>query len=98
MDKDDPTRYKEEFCRLANELENAKIIGDEWQNGSYASAKIKLQDAIRRATLEDINKELARLEQDTKDALTNNKDPPPRLALETTSRRQYGGHPPAHYR
>jgi hypothetical protein len=44
-------------------LKNAKIIGDEWLGGRYASAKIKLQEAIRRATLDDINKEIERLEK-----------------------------------
>ena len=29
----------EDFTRLGKKLENAKLIGEEWQAGSYASAK-----------------------------------------------------------
>jgi hypothetical protein len=68
---------------LGEKLDIAKCIGEDWSNGKYSSAKIKLQEAMRQATLDDINKELARLEKATEDALRNNKDPPPRTALET---------------
>jgi hypothetical protein len=71
------------FKTLGEKLDIAERIGDDWIKGKCSSAKIKLPEAMRQATLDDINKELARLEKATEDALRNNKDPPPRTALET---------------
>jgi hypothetical protein len=81
MDKDVPDHAN--FNKLGEKLASAKTIGEEWLGGNYSSAKIKLQEAMRQATLEDINKELSRLEKATEEALRDNKDPPHRTALET---------------
>ena len=67
----------EDFNRIGKKLEVAQIIGDEWQDGKYASAKEKLQDAIRKAALDDIQKEVKRLEQATESANKAGEDLPP---------------------
>jgi hypothetical protein len=67
------------------------------KNGSVAGTpvpKTKLQEAIRQATLDDINKELERLEQETDNALKNKEDPPPRTALETKLKKLMPGSTP----
>jgi hypothetical protein len=60
MDK--PIPDVDNFRKLGMKLDRAKVIGEEWLEGKYSSAEIKLQEAMRQATLEDINKEIARLE------------------------------------
>ena len=65
----------EDSNRLGKKLESAKLMGDEWQDGKYASAKNKLQVAIRKAALDDIQKEVQRLDQASEDAGKAGEDP-----------------------
>ena len=64
------------------------------QARSYASAKNKLQDAMRKAALEDIHKELQRCEQAAEEAAKADEDPPSRTALETKLKKLIPGTTP----
>ena len=56
--------------------------------------KIKLQDAMRKAALEDIHKELQRCEKTAEETAKTNEDPPSRDALETKLKKLIPGTTP----
>jgi hypothetical protein len=92
MDHHNPN--SEDFTKLGTKHEDAKRVGEDWQAGRYASAKNKLQDAMRKAALDDIQKELQRCEQAAEEAAKANEDPPHRDALETKLKKLIPGTTP----
>jgi hypothetical protein len=96
MDHHNPNT--EDFTRLGKKHEGANRIGEDWQTGRYASAKNKLQDAMRKAALDDIHRELLRCDQAAEEAAKANEDPSNRVALETKVKKLIPGTTPwGHY-